>query len=178
MSTLYRTIKNIKDKSTIIKIGAVDGSGFFYLGTVGDYLENKEKYEEMDRAHFENRLKRANENFEYLLNLDTSFSGYAKRQYRNFKNSGQLPNFSMIGYNQFLELHSQQLITKYNTLNQEKAISANNSPLNSREVKEVFEAERVAEPNGATVIIIKGSEMGVYWTTDETELPTMELRGE
>lgn len=60
MSTLYKTIKNIKDKSTIIKIGAVDGSGFFYLGTVGDYIENKEKYEEMDRAHFENRLKRAN----------------------------------------------------------------------------------------------------------------------
>lgn len=173
-----KTFLKLRDRDTQIKVGAQNGSGFFYIGTVGDFLDNSEKYEQADISYFDNRVKRANENLESTLNADTSYSGFAKKQYRKWENTGTKPIFSTDAYNQFLCGHASQLLKKFQTFINERKYRGERTPLMSRKVTDFFAADKVAEPEDVLVIQIEGRESGQYWTFDEAEsIPAVKFSG-
>lgn len=177
MARLKRTLEGIEDKETRIKIGAKDGSGFFYVGTVGDFLNHSDEYEQADIAYFDNRVRRSNNNLETILNTDTSYSGYAKRQYGKWKNTGTRPNFTMDGYEVFLRGHAVQVLKKFQTYISERQYRADRTSLMSRMVTNVFDADEVVEPAGVRVIQIEGKESGQFWTMDEAKWPVIKFSG-
>lgn len=178
MARLKKFLEGIENKKTKIKVGAKNGSGFFYVGTVGDFLDQSEKYEWADITYFDNRVKRANDNLEMMLNADTSYSGYAKKQYRKWENTGMRPNFTVDSYDVFLRGHAKQVLKKFQTYISEKQYRADRTPLMSRMVTDNFDADRVVEPAGVMVIQIDGRESGQYWTFDEAEsTPAIKFSG-
>lgn len=67
--TIKTALKNY-DKNLSLKVGAKDGTAFFYVGTVGDFLENMDVYDSVMRNRtlriqiraeraFENEIKNA-----------------------------------------------------------------------------------------------------------------------
>ena len=175
---LRKFLEEIKDRDTKIKIGAKNGSGFFYVGTVGDFLDKSEKYEQADIIYFDNRVKRANENLEMMLNADTSFSGFAKKQYRKWENTSTRPNFSTDAYYLFLRGHAAQLLKKFQSYISERTIRSERTSLMSRVVTDHFIADKIVEPGNVMVIQIDGKESGQYWTTDEAEtIPSIKFNG-
>lgn len=174
---LKKFLEGIEDKDTKIKVGANNGSGYFYVGTVGDFLDNSEKYDQADVSYFDNRVKRANDNLEMMLNADTSFSGFAKKQYRKWENTATRPNFSTDAYDLFLRSHSDQLFKKFRTYINERKYRADRTPLMSRCITNSFYADKVVEPAGVIVIQIEGRESGQFWTMDEAEWPEIKFSG-
>lgn len=173
-----KTFLKLRDRGTRIKVGAENGSGFFYMGTVGDFLDNSEKYEQADITYFDNRVKRADDNLEAMLNADTSYSGYAKKQYRKWENTGMRPNFTVDSYDVFLRGHAMQVLKKFQTFISERQYRAARTPLMSRQVTDFFGADKVAEPEDVLVIQIEGRESGQYWTFDEAEsIPALKFSG-
>jgi hypothetical protein len=171
VKTLTKTLEGMSGK---IKIGAEDGSSYFYVGTAEDFRENMDKYEKMDMDYYDNKVNRTKERFEELLNTDTSFSGYAKKQYKAFVLAGSQPNFTMSGYTAYLTQHAKKTSACFSALKEERKRRADRVPLPIREVVEVFEADKVVDD--CMVIKISGDEIGTFWTTDEGD--GMQLRGE
>lgn len=163
-----------QERETKIKIGADNGSSWFYVGTVGDFLDNEETYEEKDISYFDNRVNSASDNLDIALNADTSYSGYAKQQYRQWKNKSTRPNFTVQGYNTFLEYTAKQMTIKFQSFVKERTIRAERLPIMSREIVETRKADRVADP-GVLNILITGYEKGAFWVTEEADGPTVKF---
>lgn len=173
-----KTFLKLRDRDTRIKVGAQNGSGFFYMGTVGDFLDNSEKYEQADISYYDNRVKRADDNLQAMLNVDTSFSGFAKKQYRKWENAGVRPNFSTDAYNLFLRGHAEQLVKKFQSYINERKYRGERTPLMNRKVTDFFAADKVVEPEDVLVLKIDGRESGQYWTFDEAEsTPAIKFNG-
>ena len=165
----------IEDKTQKIKIGADNGSSFFYVGTVEDFTANESKYEQADISYYDNCVKSAEDNLDALLNADTSFSGYAKAQYRKWVTVSARPNFSTSAYSVFLENHAHQLMVKFDSLIKERKNRLERLVLMERPVTQKFNADITVEPDGVIVLSVKGNEIGAFWTTDEADGPQIKF---
>lgn len=175
--TLEKHLEGIENKATKIKIGAANGSSFFYCGTVEDFTANADKYEELNISHWDIRVDRANDKLDKELNEDTSYSGYTKAQFRRWKSTNTRPNFTMDGYEHFLKDHAKLLEQKFQTLINERKGRADRVALMSRVVTDSFLANTTIEPDETRVIMVEGTERGAFWTTSEAGEPTMRYGG-
>lgn len=156
------------DASTKIKIGAENGSSFFYVGVVEDLLNNLSQYDEKDHKHYDDRVNNVERRLQVALNKDTSYSGFAKRQYNDWKNKKRKPIFDVDSYNVFLKKHSESIQKLFESLVKEKTIRFERKKLGVREVINTFVADTNVEPVMCIVIIIEGDECGVFWDTNES----------
>lgn len=158
-----------------IKIGAKNGTGYFYMGTVRDFLESKEVFRDMDHAYFEKRKKSAEKNFNTELYRDVSVSAFVRKEFQKDKIAGERPIFTQAAYEQFVANYLKCLSKKYQKLLKERQIFITHVPLLNRTVVEDFNADQSVDDN-TMAIIIEGHEMGAYWMFSEAKsLPTMKF---
>lgn len=164
--------------NTKIKIGADDGTGFFYVGTVGDIVDGMSKFEKIDHAYYKNRLKSARQEFASEVNRDVSIMAYAKNVFNRVNANKSIGNpFSEEDYQRFVAHHFKLLNAKYKTKLEEEEANNNYIPLSRRTVSGTFKAAKPVDDN-VTVIMVSGYEKGAYWTYDEAEsAPSMKFAG-
>lgn len=160
LSELLKTI----EKSSLLKVGSEDGSGFWIVGTPNyirenqDYINSK-VYEYLCklRSNAEERLTQT------LRNPPTLFS-YANEKVKNCVE----PSFSVDEYIAQVKKWFCAIEARKRSLqNQEHALN-NLCPILSRNVIEWGECDHSIEV-AEYRILVSGTENGKFWTTDEAD---------
>ena len=162
--TLPEVIKDIPDGKTV-KIGAKDGSGFFFVGSKEYLAEHLDDIS--DRVWNETvRMKnQAEKEFQtYRTGNAASIKIYINRELRKDE-----PNFTAEGYIKFLSAFFHTLDVKRGTMVRRVNDWGKYIHLEAREVVDVYEADPVVDD--AVNIIVTGTELGAYWTSDEVTEP-------
>lgn len=150
------------DPDKLLKVGAKNGSGFFYCGTVGDFLENMEDNSDLLRKHAISILQAAKRRLNQRISNPPTIDRFTREQLRGDGN----PNLTFQNYRFYVEhWFSGVYGLKQAADNHEQRYDAF-KPLDKRDVVEVRESLAAADP-GVTALIIEGYELGRYWTMDE-----------
>ena len=140
-----------------LKIGAKDGNGYFYFGTVGDWRENCAEYSNIIKANHMARLDKARETCEYAIQVFCS--DVIKHSQR-----GKVSK----PYIKSIEGAFAKIAKIVNTqTNAEKKVD-NYIPLNNRVVVDYWEADMAIDLD-CLVILVKGTEAGKFWNGSEMD---------
>ena len=74
------TLLNDYDGSMNLKVGAVDGSGFFYIGTVTDFAENICAYDAATKSNSIRLVRKSKKVLKDTLANAPTLGSYAKQQ--------------------------------------------------------------------------------------------------
>jgi len=173
-----------KDDGTLIKVGANDGSSFFYCGTAGEFLANIEAIDEGLRDKTKNAMKvlrreflKSMQGFSYSENGETMAARNAETKTETTAENDmsftawteQKIKESTEGlrraYNEWLAGVGQK---QADAIAAEKLMREEKSVL-EREVITVFAADAIVEPELTLCVLIFGWENGQYWTMDEVK---------
>lgn len=157
------------DPKEKIKIGAKNGSGFFYVGTAEDFLFHLTEYEKGNSTYYDERMKKSESRLLSELNKDTSFSGWAKSQFKRWRTKGSTPKFEVDDYNDFLKSYSALITKLFNCVKQRKQNKILRKPLPTRQVSNHFIADYAVEDDKVIAITIEGKENGAFWGLYETD---------
>ena len=144
----------------LIKIGAQDGTGFFYVGNPADMLatfdsENKRigEYDMLIYASNENAIAKLKEQ------ISVMYANLAEQ----FKDAGDIPAIIRAV---FRSGKAKDIIRNENRY--EKAVTQQKmtKSLMDREVMDSFEADPIADEN-VYAIIVEGYEFGKFWCKEE-----------
>ena len=165
-----------------LKVGAANGSGFFYIGTVKDFLDNIDKYSERT-------LKALNISAENTLNSFIAMSRCFPAPDEYFKWGEETPlgtilddikrtesrfdwhgsNNSAMQYFKNLSLYIKKTSEHRRRAQTAEARVKQFVPFASRDVEDIFIASSVVEPEETLVFMIEGFEFGDYWSSDEVK---------
>lgn len=165
--TLQALLKT-KDPELKIKIGAADGTGWFYCGTVEDYLDNYGRYDLEVLEYTFDRKKKAQEARDSLIRAGFNPVKYVKRELQFNRLS-----FTLDGYMASLAewLHTVEIKSKTYAA----ACDAYDN-YRSLHTRPVMSAENAEETNCIRVIV-PGTEHGGYWETQDGTGIAFEPRG-
>lgn len=146
-----------------LKVGSSDGSGFFYCGTVGNFVEDMEDHSDLLRKHALASVQAANRRLNQRLSNPPTIDRFCREELRSDK-----PNLTFENYRFYVD-HYFAAIKGFKSAadTQEEHYEAF-KPLSKREVVEIREASDAADP-GVTILIIDGYELGKYWTVGEAK---------
>ena len=135
---------------TPIKLGAEEGSGFFYCGTIRDLMNKLEDYNDILYNHEEHLINRC---YERICQMQNGYipDGVSKEMWQNELERRQ----RRLEWLQDAHLHYIHL--------------------GDREVIQDYNATGFDE--GSIIVIIEGYENGAYWTLDEVRIPMSFARG-
>lgn len=156
MMTLKETLNGM-DRDTQVKIGSAGGSGFFYLGTAGDFLSNHIVYDKAAETYAHNRVENAKDTL--ITQISFFVAGMLKRR---------LPD-------KLVDKNLNDVVQKSKSLDKYKEFEKERKPLLKRQVKECFAANPVSEPTGVIVIVVEGFEFGLAWTFKDAEIPQIKF---
>lgn len=153
--TLKETLERMSP-SQIVKIGS--GNGYFYIGTVEDYLESSKEYDSQSVVHLEEykrRLESAKKRLSSLAVLSKVYGcnpdSDAAKKYRQWVR-----------------------IARANITFLENAVKSG-KPFSKRNVLDIYESCMVYD-EGTICVIVEGVERGKFWTIDETRgLPAFKI---
>lgn len=153
------------DADKKIKIGANNGSGFFYCGTAGDFVENAAAYDVIVNRETMRKYNRALHEYKRYMSGDPgSLAAYLKYADR----VGE--DFSLDGYTDFLQAYFKACEVRKMLLARRTAEKDSYKDLTARHLADTFEADELADP-GVTVILTEGYEEGKYWMHHEAKEP-------
>lgn len=147
-----------------IKIGAKDGSNYFYVGNPADMLSTFKKrnkcYQQYDKIIYDaaNNLVTKLE-----LKIKLLYSGIARQD-------SEMVRKNIVDRIIHTDKRYSEVVEK-----RDKTV-----PLADREVISMFEADEVVD-EGTTAIIVDGTEFGRFWTYDEARhgfgkiMPTLRI---
>lgn len=165
-------IKNVLknyDKDLSLKVGAKDGTAFFYVGTVGDFLENMDVYDSVMRNRTVRIQIRAERAYENEIRNAPTLEGYARECIKKEE------PLIYSDYRASIEDWFMRVTQKHNTALKKKAAAANYRKLSGREVKEYEMCDKTIDDNCLRVVI-EGYETGAYWCLEEAAtLPSLEF---
>lgn len=126
-----------------LKVGAKNGNGFFYCGTVADFKKNMDEYSEKCRDFVIQVLRNAQVRMiqakhdaqTHPEKVDKKFEAELARLERSFEKARNAVTFFI--------------------------------PLDQRCVHDLFVADSVADEPDLLIMIVEGSERGAYWTMEE-----------
>ena len=153
------------DPEQPIKIGAKDGSSFFYVGTPADMLAtfdtSSKRYGEYDMVIYRS-YERAIKNYEIEANVayDNAMKDAEKRG----------AELTAKGFKKALRLifnsdASKAILKIEDKLAKTTAHQRQTKSMQDREVMDSFKADKVVDD--CLAIIVEGFEYGRYWTMDE-----------
>ena len=160
-----------------IKIGAVDGSNYFYCGTVGDWLDHEKEYSAQTLADLTEFAQKQRDIHAELcervpdiparlraMTLGEIIDEIVQTETdADFRGS----NRSALGFFSVASRWIRQ-ISDARTKAQKAQFRVDNFvPFGEREVDSIFFASDAAEPDETLVFKIEGGEFGEYWTMDE-----------
>lgn len=153
------------DPEQPIKIGAKDGSSFFYVGTPADMLAtfdtSSKRYGEYDMVIYRS-YERTIKNYEIEAN-----AAYENAMKDAEKRGAEL---TAKGFKKALRIifnsdASKAILKVEDKLAKAKAHQRQTKSMQDREVMDYFKADKVVDD--ALAIIVEGFEYGRYWTMDE-----------
>ena len=141
-----------QDMARMMKLGSLDGSGFYYCGTVGDILSRMETYNRILYGREVHLISRCIERINQMeaagpMSVDPNIVGQWRHEVERRKN-----RLEWLWHN-----HAHYI------------------SLADREVVEHYDATGYDE--GAVIVILEGYENGAYWTLDEVKEPMSFARG-
>ena len=163
---------NQADATKKIKIGATEGSAFFFVGTVEEFLTNIDAIEKDDLAYLNAKASNTATQIEkdkWKCNR-TAFNDHIDRCKRNAEAAHRpyIEDRSDKAYERYLKALERKIKKANGKLKQlnEFLDPENYQPILEREVADIFPASDVVDTN-TTVIITFGFEVGRYWTFNE-----------
>lgn len=146
-----------------LKVGSVDGTNYFYVGTVGDMADHIDKYNRCLYGHMLHLKKKSEKRVQiHLANAPTPET-YCRSQMKKVA-----PDLTVDGYNAELRWWFRWAAIKYATLEKRESLLARFTELPFREVIEHGMADSLADPD-CVRIVIEGGETGKWWSTDEAK---------
>lgn len=142
-----------------IRVGTVDGYGFFYIGTTTELKEKILDIEEELRDDIRRIADDAKKEFNNYTRRDTSPSGYAGRAY---KRSGRPATRE--DYNEFVDNYFKELKQKFDAMKKAERKRDQRTPLSERTIVEIYKS--ISEED-TWIVIITGCDIGKYWTEEE-----------
>lgn len=140
-----------------VKIGADDGSSFFYIGDAATLLEHADRFSSQLWKYVNHRVKNAAENLRMHEKSNPTPLDYAKK-YRDGDAQGYV-----LYVNQWLKEYR----AKVRYLESKSDYVKHFVPLFDREVISTKQAEPF--DSDYAIVIIEGDEVGALWTSDEGE---------
>lgn len=154
------------------KVGTETGACYFFIGTVGEFLENLDKIDELAKAFLDRRLRVARKNLLTMANAPMNLDAYVKAEYGKLKDD-ILPDFSVEGFHKARAEYLKKLQNRANyVMDCDRAIDLR-VPLERREVINISRSDKLI--GDGIIIIIEGDEAGRWW--DHTEQKEGELYG-
>lgn len=154
------------DPEQPIKIGAKDGSSFFYIGTPKDMLAtfdtSSTRYAEYDMViykSYERAIKRYEEQVSDSYNAAMK---YAQEHGAELTSKGFKKALRTI----FNSDTAKNILKMENKLAEAEAHQRQTKSMQDRDVVDSFNADKVVD-EGTLAIIVEGFEYGRYWTKDE-----------
>ena len=144
-----------------LKVGASDGSGFFYCGTVGDFITNMDDYSSLCEKNAHTSVIVAKKTLETRVKNPPSIDRFIRSEIKKPKHDFSLKNFEF-----YLRHYLDAIDRLTNAVDNAVVIESKFKHLDQREVVEIREASQVSDP-GVLICIISGYEKGAYWTMDE-----------
>ena len=142
-----------------IKVGTVDGYGFFFCGTTTELKEVVADLEEELHDECRRIAEDTKKRFNAFTRRDTSPSGYAGKAYRR---SGRPATYEE--YENFVKGYFKELAVKYNTMKEAERRRDVRTPLSERKIVETYKS--ISEDD-TWIVIITGEDVGKYWTEKE-----------
>lgn len=153
---LWNAIKNYDGQ---VKVGARDGSGYFYMGTGDDLRTHLDKYEEMLRRYEADRVTKARDRVEFMkshqpdaLSFVTKFEDGTSDMFLQYLDEW---------LNEYRRRLARQRLAEEDYRQRKR--------LADRQVVKEYTATNFDE--GAKILIIDGGAYGAYWTFDEVAEP-------
>lgn len=172
---LVKILQKLPNK-TYIKMGSIDGNGFWYVGTRDEFLKSHEAFSKKMREYCEDRLDRARNVLFRLAKQAPSWSQFLIDEFALADKQRREP--SALTYDDYLnavKAYEAKLKRSAERAKDLKMYLDSFVDLKSREVIETREA--ITE--NALIILIVGNEEGAFWTISEAEKSTLKFnRGE
>lgn len=145
----------------VVKIGSQ--SGYFYCGTVKNFLKNMAEYDGRIRQFFITCVKNAEARYEFTLKNPPTIQDYAKEVLNT-------PDgwFSIRDYEKKLCGWFKAVRNRYLAVEKAAERKDGTKPLGEREVIDSFTADRAVD-EGIEVIKVEGFEQGGLWMACEVE---------
>lgn len=140
----------------VIKVGAINGTSYFYIGTAGDLANNAEKYNATLRSYWKVKADRE-KNAITKLSEDTSISSYI-RQVKD-------KPISTKGFLIYLDGVFRKITIRTDRMNDSIDHLRTFVPLMRRQVIRCERASDVVD--NSLVIVVTGYEQGKLWTVQE-----------
>lgn len=168
---LKKQLETLPDEA-LIKVGAKNGSGWFYVGTVEELKRYMDVYNDTVYNRWKYIVKNATERLERAVDNTPTWAMYIRG---TAKTMGiDTADFSFESYLKSCRRYESKLM-KMRTLKQKyERIRDSYIHLEKREVVSCEKSDPVVD---ATFnIIIDGSETGVVWTSDEIKERGLQLK--
>ena len=157
------------DAGQKIKIGAKDGTGWWYVGTVADVRQYLEVLNDKCFKYATTVQKNAVETLDTRLKKWPTPETYARLQLRRHAD-GRDSDLSLGGYTDTLKQWFADAWLAQRHLEQASARLKHYVPLSLREVVDVSKSEPCESGDpGVIRILLAGYEYGAFWTTTEAE---------
>lgn len=149
------------DPAREIKIGAENGSSYFYAGTVADIIENGPLYSRKLLNYAKLLSTNASADLEQTLRNPPTLQRYALIQIK-----AQSPDYTYDGFKAMASIWLKTVRKRIENKTRRERQYREYVDLFSRTVHKSFDADAIAGED-ATVIIVEGFEYGQYWTTGD-----------
>ena len=166
------TLLNTYDGSMNLKVGAADGSGFFYIGTVADFAENICDYDAATKSNSIRLVKKSKKVLRDTLANAPTLGSYAKQQLKTEEKIMTFDGFRAVAEKFFYDVNVKQKTLEIRSERLESYI-----PLADRNVRDYAMCDTAVEKNCLRVIL-DGYERGAYWVTADGKLPSVRFDDE
>jgi len=158
MDKLMKILKDTTCKN--VKVGAKDGSGFFYAGTVNNFIENFDMIDKACKKEAKDTANRRKEELDKLCSSAPTPEMWARKCVAR----DNLDDLNCARYEQNLGRHFHKIAHAAEAAKLAKDRNKYYAKLGSRNVIDCY-ASNMDED--CVIIIVEGYEVGKYWTLDE-----------
>lgn len=153
-----------------IKVGAADGTSYFYIGTPADMIEKMEQYALQLNINSAETVQRAALSYKRAASAKILPCDYFMENMEDEK-----MQFSLEQYIKFLNAHIRLMNRKKNRYHRKKQLREQYVALPDRKIVDSFDCDPTADEN-IFAILVEGDETGKYWGAFEAEyIPTCKL---
>ena len=162
MEELLQLLKSTKHKS--VKIGAENGTGFFYVGSVDNFITNIERVDAACHMAADHRVRNCKTRMERLLKNCPTPGMFSARLLAK----GRVNEITAEGYNSLLNEYFGKVRSLDEETKRAEELLEHYTTIELRTVVTCFEADPDVDED-CLVIIIEGWELGKYWMLEEAK---------
>lgn len=155
------------DKNRIYKIGAKDGSGFFFIGTGQEFLDKVDNLD-LDLRKSAEQIAASGRKIcrKYCVEAPSISQYLTEAMTAADANDGKGFKVSFDGYLAMCKKYVDQSNARYKGMVKKEKYAKDWQMLHKREVVESYRSED--EPGGL-IVIVTGNEAGRYWSLSEVQ---------